>query len=239
MRTPPQPMPQLPLEYKKKFLSNVEKNDDPNACWGWKGKVNGDGYGAFSYKSKIYIASRISYFLHYGEDPKGLLVCHSCDNKFCQNPSHFFLGTDLDNNLDKISKGRGNFAKGEATNKAKLSTDTVIEVRERYKQGCNYEMLGKEYNVDPTTIKRAVKGIRWSHIPDAVDDKVERGIVVNPYTKYSKGSDHGHAKLTETIVLQIRAEYAAGARVCELTQKYGVVQSAISRVIKRQRWAHI
>ena len=55
-----------------------------------------------------------------GRIPKGLHVLHKCDNPKCCNPEHLFLGTNLDNINDMLSKGRN--AKGFMFPHTKLSS---------------------------------------------------------------------------------------------------------------------
>jgi len=89
----------------ERFMSKVQKTDD---CWIWIGSHNNHGYGKMMYprKGEFIYAHRLSYILHKGEIPDGLLVLHKCDNPLCVNPSHLFLGTQLDNVHDAIHKGR-------------------------------------------------------------------------------------------------------------------------------------
>lgn len=80
-------------------------------CWPWiKGRTQ-DGYGKFTARvngiKKTFVASRFGWELLYGVIPEGYFVCHICDTPACQNPSHWFLGTPLDNTRDMIAKGRG------------------------------------------------------------------------------------------------------------------------------------
>lgn len=87
---------------KFKALLIVDKND----CHIFTGSTDENGYGRITFQYKKHIAHRFSYEIQNGEIPKGMLVCHKCDNPPCVNPGHLFLGTELDNNMDKIKKGR-------------------------------------------------------------------------------------------------------------------------------------
>lgn len=75
-------------------------------CWPWKGGFYPDGYGRVRMGGKPKRAHRVAYELANGPVPKGLLVCHTCDNPKCCNPSHLFAGTRQDNFDDMVRKGR-------------------------------------------------------------------------------------------------------------------------------------
>jgi hypothetical protein len=89
----------------ERFLDKVEMIPE-HPCWEWIGTIGNHGYGEITINYNFYLAHRLSWKLHFSEIPKGLYVCHKCDNKTCVNPNHLFLGTDRDNMLDKCRKGR-------------------------------------------------------------------------------------------------------------------------------------
>lgn len=86
------------------FLDKLIVLED--GCWEWSHSRNSEGYGNIWVDKKCKKAHRVSYELHFGPIPEGLLVCHHCDNPPCCNPDHLFLGTDADNTQDKVNKGR-------------------------------------------------------------------------------------------------------------------------------------
>ena len=74
-----------------------------NGCWTWR---KAKTYGRISLPEGSMQVHRYSWLLHFGIIKNGLHVCHKCDNPKCVRPDHLFLGTDRDNVLDSVKKGR-------------------------------------------------------------------------------------------------------------------------------------
>lgn len=119
-----------PVDSVNSLMSRLVRNGD---CLEFTGCRNADGYGTLRVRGKMTKAHRFSWELVYGRVPKGLLVCHRCDNPPCCNVEHLFLGTVADNNRDRHSKGRTqNLESGRAARHAALRAITHCPAGHQY-----------------------------------------------------------------------------------------------------------
>ena len=141
----------------------------PDECWEWSGPVmtTRGGYGRLepmvNGKRLSFAAHRMSWEIHFGPIPDGMLVCHRCDNPPCVNPAHLFLGTPKDNTRDMVGKGRQIPSRlpGEKNGRARLLWDEVREIRECYRAGDTQRGLAARYGVEKTTIANIVNNRTW------------------------------------------------------------------------------
>lgn len=148
-------------EFCSKFWSQVKKSD---GCWEWTGTKGYEpyAYGKITWKQCPLLCHRVSYVLKKGPIPKGMLVCHKCDNPKCVNPDHLFPGSSLDNLLDCIKKGRKNNVVGEDHCRAKLTVDQVKEIRAEYPVRTIKQVdFANKYGVSRAAIHHIVKGSSW------------------------------------------------------------------------------
>lgn len=78
---------------------------EPNSgCWLWTGSLDGSGHSKLKVGGRLDSGHRLSYRLHKGTIPPGMVVRHRCDVRSCVNPGHLVLGTVADNNADRARR---------------------------------------------------------------------------------------------------------------------------------------
>lgn len=193
----------------------------PDECWPWRGAHGPSGHGQiFNGKDglRLEMAHCVAWASVNGPIPKGLHVCHTCDNPPCCNPAHLFLGTAKDNLRDAIQKGRFKFLKprpGEANHRAKLTWPMVDEVRRAYASGENLSDLSRRLGLARSTLRDVVKGRNW-RVPDV--PQLPRQAPTR--------------KLSTEQVQEMRSLHAQGAKQTLLARQFGVGKKHVSDVIR-------
>lgn len=139
----------------KRFWDKVDKKGE-NDCWEWKGAKGKHGHGVMTICQKIVLTHRFSYELFYGKIPKGLYICHKCDNGSCINPQHLFAGTQKENMHDCVIKGR-----------TAINTHPEIIIENGRKLGKSN--IGKKHTPEWKIKMREImkiKGFQKGHVPN-------------------------------------------------------------------------
>lgn len=132
-----------------------------NGCWMFTGGCGSRGYGNIWDNGKTRSAHIVAYEIHKGPVTDGLSVLHTCDNRWCVNPDHLFLGTQQDNINDMIHKGRDGFS-GERNGRALLNKDSVLLIKHLLDTGeHSQQTIANAYKVSRSTIAAIKSGRNW------------------------------------------------------------------------------
>lgn len=149
------------LERIKKYYEKYVIKQE--GCWDWKGIIEHTGYAKLGIRPPIK-AHRASWIIHNGPIPKGLIVCHKCDNKKCTNIEHLWLGTHKQNIQDKIQKGRSNTPCGSLLKISKINEIQVLEIKKLIEQGFSCSEIGRKINIPRKIVSRIKNGDTWKHV---------------------------------------------------------------------------
>lgn len=152
----PRPYGKRPTPLMDLFNARVVRSE---GCWGWVGAKHRFGYGWCGVGAERDVAHRVAYRLFVGPIPSGMCVMHSCDNPGCTNPAHLKLGTQADNQADKVSKGRQYRGErhhfyGKRSWKAKLTDEGELNARRMLAEGLTRTEIASALGVGYSVIRR-------------------------------------------------------------------------------------
>ncbi len=138
--------------------TRLDESDD-KGCLIYQGFIHPGGYG---YKringERPASVHRLALKEKLGRDLlSGMVACHSCDKPACINPEHLFEGTQIENIMDAVSKGR-------QTNPRLFSETEIRRIRRDYAGGKSQKKLALEYGVARNTIYQIVNYLTYKDI---------------------------------------------------------------------------
>lgn len=245
----PKSIPELTPQDRQRLNERIDRTPGlgpHGTCWEWRGETNGVGYGQMTLlaTAKRYLVHRITFILLNGAPPADRsLICHTCDNPLCCNPTHLFAGSVRDNAADMLAKGRfptGDRhwmrarpeirARGDRHGLAKLRERDIPEIVAAFNAGETPKRLADMYGVSKASVLNIFLRKTWAHIDIRVTRPVER---------VRRGGDNGRARLTEAEVLHWRAAADNGISIRSIAETSGVPRSTIEKAIMNATWRHL
>ena len=142
-----------------RFWASVDASAGPDACWPIESARCGGRYRAFRTRregrGQVYLAHRVAYTLVHGVAAR--LILHHCDNGTCGNPYHLYEGTQRQNILDVVNRGR-------RRTKLRLTPTDIPEIRRLAASGWFQRVIAAKYGVSDGTINKILRGRTWSHV---------------------------------------------------------------------------
>lgn len=138
-------------------------------CWVWtKSLTVRGGYGQLMWwdgtKRILVKAHRLSYELHFGPVPEGLMVCHRCGNQKCCNPHHLYAGTSAQTRADAEAHGTALHPPhvcGESCGKSKITDAIALSIKNSTE---TLSVLGDRYGLTKSAVSNIKRGITWKHL---------------------------------------------------------------------------
>lgn len=172
-----------------------------------------DGHRRDRYVHRLVCAA------YHGLPLRDMQVAHTNGCRSDNRPENLRWATKAENESDK--EQHGTLLRGAAVANAVLSDDMVLDARKRVAGGALIRDVAAELGVSCKTLASAVTGRKWSWLPLATG----RRRTVNQFS--------------DAQVRAIRTRYAAGERQQALADELGVTNATISKIVLRQRYAHV
>lgn len=138
----------------------------PSGCWEVQGHALHSGHVQLSVGSPWhppYVRVRAHVFAWEQATgrkvPAGQVVMHACDNPRCVNPAHLSIGTQHDNILDSVRKGRYN-----CFGRQKLNAEQVRQIRALSAAGHLQKDIAKQFGIARNTVSGIVNRKTWDHL---------------------------------------------------------------------------
>jgi DNA-binding transcriptional regulator YiaG len=135
---------------------------------------------------------------------------------------------------EMVARGRkpAHLYPGEASAAARLTSEQVAEIRQRYGAGETQEALAAVFGMTRSAISYQIRGKVFpdsAYVPPPLGTRND-----NPGYR---GERHHRAALTDAQAQEIRRRYAQGLSQSAVAQEFGVSQITVSRVVRGERYA--
>ena len=157
---------------KRTFWERVNKNGkimrpELGPCHEWTGATRG-GYGRIQVDGKTLSAHVYAFEVVHGHGPlpPGKKVLHRCDNEPCVRDEHLFSGTQHENVLDSVMKGRHKnpVMHGSSNPNAVITEEAVRALRANPPKREEKMKVAASLGISRRSLNRLLQGARWKKL---------------------------------------------------------------------------
>lgn len=239
----------------RRFWARVD-SDGVTGCWLWRGAT------ALHYNGRMMTPRRVAWILSGHPDDLSQEVRTSCGTAACCNPSHLFATGRKNTASDFwrfVSREPGHGPNGDCW----IWTGNTSH---RFGYG-QFRFQMKQYNAHRFSLEHFGGGIpegmvachrcdnppcvRPDHLfagtqADNIQDASRKGRTISGEAWYRacgesvrRGESHHKAKITESVVREIRRAAIAGERHREIAARVGLSQPVVSKIAVGELWGHV
>lgn len=142
---------------------NGRQRSKPRTCSTWSDDRSTRCTLTVRYKSRSFLLHRLILRTFVGPCPPGMEGSHK-DGDFTNcRLDNLCWETHTENEQRKSEHGTRQ--RGSQIVHAKLTDETVLKLRERYRNGEQISPLAAEAGVNRSTLSVALRGLTWKHVP--------------------------------------------------------------------------
>lgn len=220
-----------------RFLSFVDREVEA-PCWKWIGAFL-SGYGSFWMEGKMVSAHRASHLLFKGDIAAGMLMLHSCDNKWCVNPAHVRSGTHSENMKEAHARG----LLSPNIQYRMLTDEQVTAMRAEYQNRYGeLPRLARKYGLSKSAVHAIVTSVNYAHLAPCLPSQLKRQDDAKSVSRERVGAAHHRAKLVDAQVLEIRALWAKEHSVKNLKficEYFEISRGTAADIVYGVTWKHL
>lgn len=140
------------------FDRMLAEGDRSAGCWIWPYATGKHGYGNLTVEGRTVRVHRLAFQRVHGYWPT--VGRHDCDTPLCFNPDHIVDGTQADNCMDTVERGRHVPARGDRHGKTKIPDAAIPGILARLAAGTQAKDIAAEWSVSPSRISDIKRGLR-------------------------------------------------------------------------------
>lgn len=147
------------------YAGGSERGVSYQPCGDWVRmlpNVSDNGYHDVQIRGEHRLIHRLVLEAFVGPCPEGMEVAHRNGDPSDNRLDNLRWSTPVDNQADRVEHGTD--SRGEKHGQHKLTEQDIVDIIRLADSGASRAVIGRQYGIHPSTVRRIAKGQAWKHI---------------------------------------------------------------------------